>query len=157
MRIHLGDRQDLIAINRRTVRRLVRTSFPARQPGYDDINLVLVSDPEIRQLNVQYRARNRATDVLSFDLRGGPSAGMEIPRTGEVFVSTDSTVRQARSHRLTVGGELARLVIHGLLHLRGFDHRQAAERRVMRSHEAEILDRVQPLLAELIEQPGGSL
>ena len=96
---------------------------------------MLTGDEEIRSLNRRWRRLDRATDVLSFgyDRRPGPVVN------GDIIVSMDRVSAQARRFRVTRGRELARLVIHGALHLAGMDHHAGAERRAMRVSEAAVL------------------
>ncbi len=139
MRIHLVDRQTQMRVSKTALRALARHAFVVRPLPYDDVNLVLVDDAEVRRLNRTYRGIDRATDVLSFDLRDDNPP--PVPRTGEVVVSTETLLRAAARHRVTPAEELARLVIHGILHLQGFDHQRPAERRAMRRQEHDLLTR----------------
>jgi probable rRNA maturation factor len=140
MQIHLGDRQKRLEVSRRALRRIVLAVFAARddRPAetYDELEVMLVDDATIRRLNATYRSLDRATDVLAFDLRGGPETE---PKLGEVVISTDRALHQAESCGVTIGEELARLAIHGLLHLQGYDHTRTTERQVMRTEEARLL------------------
>jgi probable rRNA maturation factor len=153
MHIHLGDRQKRIDVSRRALRRIVITVFvesdDARRADYDEIELMLVDDAAIRRLNAHYRLLDRATDVLAFDLRGGPPTE---PGLGEVVISTDRVVRQAQSYGVPVAEELARLTIHGLLHLQGYAHSRTTERRVMRREEARLLAKVAGELDGLVRR-----
>lgn len=80
--------------------------------------VVFLSVPEARQLNRKYRKKNYATDVLSF-------SGIDEDSLGELVFSLDVVRRQAREHHLGVKEELSYLVLHGLLHLLGFEHEQS--------------------------------
>ena len=77
--------------------------------------IAFVSDKRIRELNRQFRGVDKATDVLSFP------AGEEF-NLGDVAVSVDTAVMQAKENELTLDGEIAQLILHGLLHLSGYDH-----------------------------------
>jgi rRNA maturation RNase YbeY len=100
-----------------------------------DLHVTLVDDPTIRRLNARYLGARRATDVLAFDLRGpGPS-----PLWGELVVSVDTALRQARRLRVPVALEVDLLVIHGLLHLAGYDDGDPRKARRMHEREREIL------------------
>jgi probable rRNA maturation factor len=99
------------------------------------ITLVLSDDAELRALNRQWRGHDRATDVLSFPEDDSP--GKKVG--GELILSMDRAREQARRFRVTPGEELARLVIHGALHLAGHDHMKTGERRAMRAAEAAAL------------------
>ncbi len=114
---------------------LVRAALAleGRHPG--ELGIVLTGDGPVRELNRRWRGLDRATDVLSFgyDVEPGPFVN------GDVIVSLDRVLEQARRFRVTRGRELARLVIHGALHLAGLDHRTAAQRTRMREREARLL------------------
>ncbi len=111
-----------------------------RGDAYDEVGLVLVDDATMRVVNRSFRGLDRTTDVLAFDLR--PARVPGEPRLGEVLISTDRVLVQARRYRVTAARELARLAVHGVLHLRGFDHQAAAERRRMRALERLVMGRI---------------
>ncbi|MEP7027434.1 MAG: rRNA maturation RNase YbeY [Candidatus Eisenbacteria bacterium] len=98
------------------------------------VTIVLGDDALLRSLYARFKARDRATDVLSFtydDRRGPKSRALE----GEIYVSRERLFAQAKRYRHEPGEELLRLVTHGLLHLCGHDHMKPGERRVMRAAE----------------------
>jgi probable rRNA maturation factor len=155
MRIQIADQQERLRVSRDALRRVVRAAFAGRrgvdEAAYDEVSLALVDDQAIRRLNATYRATNRATDVLAFDLRSAPEQDTGIPRLGEVVISTDRVAHQAASGVATPAEELARLTIHGCLHLQGFDHHRDSDRRTMRREEERILETLRPALRELCE------
>jgi probable rRNA maturation factor len=77
--------------------------------------IAFVSDKRIRELNRQFRGIDKATDVLSFPAE-------EELNLGDVAVSVDTAATQARENGLTLDQEIAQLILHGLLHLSGYDH-----------------------------------
>ena len=77
--------------------------------------IAFVSDKRIRELNRQFRGIDKATDVLSFPAE-------EKLNLGDIAVSVDTAATQARENGLTLEGEIAQLILHGLLHLCGYDH-----------------------------------
>lgn len=79
------------------------------------INVALVDDHKIRELNKRFRRQDRATDVLSFIMN-------EDGVLGDIAISTEAARRQARRYGLSYRQELKRLVVHGTLHVLGFDH-----------------------------------
>jgi probable rRNA maturation factor len=147
MRIRVVDRQQRLDVSRSALRTIARRALAARESGYDEIGIALLDDSAMREVNRNFRDLDRTTDVLSFDLRSARVAGE--PRAGAILISTDRVVVQARRYRVTAARELARLTIHGLLHLQGLDHRWAAERRRMRAAEREILSAVGPAVRDL--------
>ncbi len=113
-----------------------------RRPG--DVAIVLTGDAELRALNRRWRCIDRATDVLSF-----PYADERGRVDGDLVISLDRLRAQARRYRVTPGKELARLIVHGTLHLAGLDHHRAAERAHMRRREAAALRAVATRVAAL--------
>jgi probable rRNA maturation factor len=97
-----------------------------------DVTIVFTDDATQRELNRAYRAIDRTTDVLSFNI---PSVAKLAEASGEIYISVAQARRQARRYRHSLAGELERLVVHGVLHLLGHDHKKAREATRMRSLE----------------------
>ena len=93
--------------------------------------VVFLEKTQARVLNRQYRKKDYATDVLSF-------SGIEPESLGELVLSMDVVRQQARDHKLTVREELSYLLLHGLLHLLGFEHENspAKARRMFELQDA---------------------
>lgn len=87
-----------------------------------DVTIVFVSDDAIRKLNHQFRGKNQATDVLSFTSAHEPFEMAEQEHLGEVVISVQRAAAQAKDNGLSVDNELKQLILHGLLHLAGYDH-----------------------------------
>lgn len=97
----------------------------------------------MRTLNRQYRGKDRTTDVLSFSLREGLFDNVQPNMLGDIVISVPTAVRQAFDAGLTLQQELERLLVHGLLHLVGYDHeRGAAHARSMQMKERSLLKRL---------------
>jgi len=97
-----------------------------------DLNVVFVNDKYIRALNKAYRGKDTPTDVLSFDY--GPD-----DLIGEVYVSVETAERQAKEHKHSLGDELIRLIVHGILHIHGYDHENDADYKKMLVVEKGVL------------------
>ncbi len=122
------------ALAARLGRRARRLLALLRLPGAE-LSLVLVSDPVMRELNRAWRGVDRSTDVLAFAQREAPG-GAPDGLLGDVVISVDMARRQAAERATPLGIELDRLLIHGVLHLVGYDHeRSPAEARRMRRRE----------------------
>ncbi len=120
---------------------LVRGALALEGRTAGEIAVRLAGDAELRVLNRRWRGLDRTTDVLSFGY--GEEDGAE-PRSahgvgGDIVISMDRVFEQARRFRATPGRELARLVVHGALHLAGLDHHASAPRRHMRAREEQAL------------------
>lgn len=107
------------------------------------VNVVVVDDREIRRLNRRYRGKDKATDVLSFSYRddgGGDAAGV----IGDVFVSYQTLARDARRLEVAPAHLALRIVVHGFLHVLGYDHESDHDAARMERRERAILKRVLP-------------
>lgn len=100
-----------------------------------ELSLAFVTDQTIHELNRQYRHKDRPTDVLSF-----PLADERCPTLlGDVVISIDTARRQARQRKCAFADELRALLIHGILHLLGYDHEVSDSEAVrMRRKEREL-------------------
>ncbi|HTS16292.1 MAG TPA: rRNA maturation RNase YbeY [Verrucomicrobiae bacterium] len=97
------------------------------------LGIALVNDAAIAKLNSQYHQTSGPTDILSFDYGEGQ---------GELIISVERAVAQARRYGTTTARELVLYVVHGILHLRGYDDLTAPERRRMRAAERKLMMRV---------------
>jgi len=106
-----------------------------------DLTLVITNDEHMRQLNLQFRNIDSPTDVLAFPSReSDPDTGRRY--LGDVLISYPHALAQATTRGHSVQDELALLVIHGVLHLLGFDHTNEANKRRMWAAQNKILDRL---------------
>ena len=109
-----------------------------------EISIEFVGDARMRRLNRGYRQKDQTTDVLAFAYReaGGPAT----PMLGDVVVSVPTAKRQAESLGHSLNEELIRLLIHGLLHVVGYDHELGEkEAQRMRRKEEKLLEALKPL------------
>ncbi|MCB0360456.1 MAG: rRNA maturation RNase YbeY [Bdellovibrionales bacterium] len=111
-----------------------------------ELSVVITDDEEIRDLNRSYRGKDKPTDVLSFPTPEVPSECLTT--LGDVVVSLPTALRQAEELEVTPAEELLRLLIHGVLHLCGYEHENvsAATAAKMRSREEELFDELVPRL-----------
>lgn len=102
-----------------------------------DVNIVLCSDEFVREMNKNYRGLDKVTDVLSFEWHAEFPGEPEM--LGEIYIAREQVKRQAPEYGNTFFAEMKRVIVHGLLHLSGYDHIKAADRKVMRARECEFL------------------
>jgi probable rRNA maturation factor len=96
----------------------------------------------MRALNRRYRGKDRTTDVLSFALREGPFGDVQPEMLGDIVISVPVAEKQARERGHSLSREIEHLLVHGLLHLLGYDHERGhAEARRMRRKELLLLKR----------------
>ncbi len=128
-----------------------------------EVQIILADNDFIHQLNRDYRQVNAPTDVISF-----PANDLEKPLAealqeglqpemseygdaiflGEIYISVDRAQEQAEEYGNTLEEELCFLTVHGMLHLMGYDHIEAADEQIMRAKQREILGRVQQKTVE---------
>ena len=107
-----------------------------RKKGTADI--ILADAAFLRTLNRRYRKKNKTTDVLSFSF-GEPGRSDESGFWGEIYINLDMLRTEAGKHCITLKDALALRVVHGLLHLFGYDHEKTAEGATMAAREARYL------------------
>jgi rRNA maturation RNase YbeY len=100
-----------------------------KRKGTEAVSVVFVDSRRIRRLNEKYLGHNEPTDVIGFALE------TEGRLEGEIYVNLDRAKTQARQYGVTLKNEVARLVIHGALHLVGFGDRTATQAQIMRREE----------------------
>ena len=126
------------------VRRFAESLLDVVGESQSELGVELVGDRRMRRLNRQYRGRDSSTDVLSFSMREAP--GPLSPLLGDVVISLPAVSRQALNHRHSINDEFAIVLIHGILHLCGYDHeRGSKEAQRMRRQERRLFDLVRPL------------
>jgi probable rRNA maturation factor len=86
------------------------------------VTIAFISNRQIQSLNKRFRGINRATDVLSFPSDNGPFEEEMGPSLGEIAISVERAATQANENGLQFDDEIAQLILHGLLHLSGYDH-----------------------------------
>ena len=105
----------------------------------------MADDKKMRKLNNQYRGQDRSTDVLSFPQHGGKEEGLTPHLLGDVVISTTTARKQSVQHALSLDEELILLLIHGILHLLGYDHEHSDEEaQHMRDKTRELFYQVFP-------------
>jgi probable rRNA maturation factor len=104
-----------------------------------ELCVMLVDDARMRELNLQWRGKDSTTDVLSFSQLEGEEMHSTAVMLGDVVVSVDVLRRQAADGGWTDEEELTRLILHGVLHLLGFDHEVDEDARAMRAEEGRIV------------------
>ena len=141
-----------VVVDEGWARRIAQTVLKAEgvAPPYE-VGLVFTDSEAVKQLNRDYRGVDEPTDVLAFhmlpqkevdDSFALPPDG--VTRLGEVIISYPQAVAQAKKQGHSPERELALLIIHGILHLLGYDHEEPEEESKMRERERELLERCLP-------------
>jgi probable rRNA maturation factor len=149
MELYVSNEQEALQITpelEKLFKRVLETTLRAeREEEEVEISLLLVDDKRIQELNYDFRNINQPTDVLSFPLRETKGDGVEIATVedqwllGDIVISVETAQRQAKEYGHSLERELGFLLVHGCLHLLGYDHETEAERFLMREKEESVL------------------
>ncbi|MDE5615958.1 MAG: apolipoprotein N-acyltransferase [Alphaproteobacteria bacterium] len=111
-------------------RRIAAAAGPRRRGA--EVSITLVDDETIHRLNKEYRNMDKPTNVLSFEL------GDDL-LLGDIYISLDTVAREAKATGISVAEHTAHMIVHGMLHLQGYDHIHDDEAAVMESREVDVL------------------
>lgn len=117
----------------------VRRWVQAALQNAAEITVRFVGEEEGQALNRDYRGKDYATNVLSFVYASEPDPG---PISGDLVLCAPVVAREAQQQNKTLEAHYAHLLVHGVLHLQGFDHETAKEARIMEAREREIVTRL---------------
>jgi probable rRNA maturation factor len=134
MRIEIANRQRSVQCPPKVVRKVLREAL--KLEGRDaELSVALVGDAEMTDLNRRFLGRDKVTDVLAFPYEDRGDAVV-----GEIVANAELAAREAAQRAHSAQDELMLYVVHGLLHLLGYDDHRLADRRRMREREQVILD-----------------
>ncbi|MEN6374480.1 MAG: rRNA maturation RNase YbeY [Smithella sp.] len=140
MKIQIGNNQNLIKIDKRKIRSTISKILKHLNCAGKEISITFINDEAIKQLNNQYRNKNKPTDVLSFSLQEGEFGCINPDVLGDVVISVETATKNAQKNSLSSEQEINFLIIHGLLHLLGYNHENTTreETRKMKEKEKEL-------------------
>ncbi len=132
MKIYIRDNNKYIPAKKGSdIKKLVKNVFSQLTlPNNTEICITFIDDIEMRELNSTYRNIDRTTDVLSFP--------QDNEFLGDLVISFPTAMRNAVRYNSGKSSEIKRLIIHGILHLLGYDHKKKNERELMRKKEKEL-------------------
>lgn len=105
-----------------------------------DIAIHLIGDAKMTRLNMAHRGKKKTTDVLSFAAQEGNWKSHDIKELGDIFLSLPKIKRQAKSWGVPFQEEFNRMLIHGLLHILGYDHIKKSEAEIMFAKQEKYLN-----------------
>lgn len=115
--------------------------------GFDahELSLVIMDDEGIQELNRTYRGKDKPTNVLSFSMQEGEFGDITPGLLGDVVISVETAAREADQAGITLEERMSQLLVHGILHLVGFDHEQGEDQeREMTAKSLELLRQIEP-------------
>jgi len=137
--VFIKNQQQIIPVEAKKIKKAAeRILASLRISGYE-LSVLLLDNKGIRAVNKKYLNRNRPTNVISFSLTEGEFGNINPQVLGDVVISVEKALEQAEINVTTLGEEISFLLIHGILHLLGYDHvRGKGERKRMREKEKEV-------------------
>ncbi len=148
----IANRQRAVRLNTRLLRSITKSLLTeSLSLEKFDLAICIVRAPEMARINQTFLNHEGSTDVITFDYAEPATRSLH----GELFICIDDAMAQAKDFRTSWQSELTRYVIHGVLHLRGFDDIRAADRRKMKREENRLLEEMARLfpLKELGRNP----
>ena len=144
MKLQIENSQNKIKIDKRKIRSTVLKVLKILDCAYKEISLSFVDDENIKHLNKQYLGKDTATNVLSFSLQEGEYGDINPQILGDIIVSVETAQRDALYGKLNIAREIDFLLIHGILHLLGYNHENTTkkESNKMQQKEKELFNKI---------------
>lgn len=128
-------------IDKSFVRKIVKHTLKKMSAQNSEVNIIFVGLEEIHEINKTYRGVDRPTDVISFALEDNDDISVYDERVlGDIYICLDKVHEQAKEYNHAETREMAFLIVHGLLHLLGYDHMIKEEEIIMFNLQEEILN-----------------
>ena len=152
MKLQIENSQSKIKIDKRMIRSTVLKILKTLNCADKEISLSFVDDEKIKQLNKQYLGKDKATNVLSFSLLEGEYGNINPQILGDIIISVETAQRDALYGKLTINQEIDFLIIHGILHLLGYNHENTTEKETkkMRKKEKDLFNAINGCNTRLI-------
>ena len=137
MKIQIGNQQKRIKIDKRKIRIRVTKLLELLDCGDKEISITFVDDETIQCINQQYLSKDRPTNVISFSLQEGEFGDMNPEILGDIVISVDTARQDAENGHFSFDEEILFLIIHGLLHLLGYNHENTSKGNTLRMAQKE--------------------
>jgi len=137
MKIQIGNQQKRIKIDKRKIRVKVTKLLRLLDCGNKEISITFVDDETIQRINQQYLSKDRPTNVISFSLQEGEFGNINPEMLGDVIISVDTARQDAEKDYFSFDEEILFLIIHGLLHLLGYNHENTSKVNILRMAQKE--------------------
>jgi probable rRNA maturation factor len=145
MRIAIENRQNRQTIKKRLLRKIAQRILDASGCPKAELSILIVDDQAIQELNREYLGKDRPTNVISFSMREGEGGSLHPDILGDIVISAETAAREAGEASVSFESELYFLLLHGILHLLGYDHERVGrdEAKRMEDKEQEIFALIQ--------------
>lgn len=148
MKIVMGNRQRRHPVEVKRLRKLAATTLSVLGFTDSELSVTIIGDRSMRRMNREYRGKDSPTNVLSFAMGEGEFPGLNPQLLGDVVISADTAFREAEEEGISLTERLGFLLLHGILHVTGYDHERSGEA------EAKKMERKQRELFALLKREG---
>jgi probable rRNA maturation factor len=141
MEVLIKNRQSSWEISLEKIEQSVRVILGALDCPDGEISILIVDDPQMEKLNWKYLNRNGPTNVIAFPMREGEFSHLSPQLLGDVVISTETAAKEAQNSDMSVEQRLKELLVHGILHLLGYDHETSGQdARKMEGRSQKLLE-----------------
>ena len=143
MEVLIDNRQSRHKISLKKIKQTVQVILDALDCPDSEVSILIVDDPQIEELNQQYLNRKGPTNVIAFAMREGEFSDLSPQLLGDVVISTDTAAREAQIASTSMERRFNELLVHGILHLMGYDHETSEDdARVMEDKSRELMKHI---------------
>lgn len=139
MKINIYNNQKKLSLSKKALQKLIKELLKNEALNCDELSLYFVDEKEIKKLHKKYFNDSSTTDCISFPI-DSPLDKTNHCFLGEVFICTDTAIKYAKDHNLNPLDETALYIIHGLLHLIGYDDISEKDKTIMRKKEKSCMN-----------------
>jgi len=152
MEVLIDNRQSRHRISLKKIKQTVQVILDALDCPDSEISILIVDDPQIEEFNQQYLNRKGPTNVIAFAMREGEFSDLSPHLLGDVVISTDTAAREAQIASTSMARRFNELLVHGILHLMGYDHETSEDdARVMEEKSQELIKQVSGVRCQVSE------
>jgi len=141
MEVLVNNRQSSCGISLKKIQQTVKVILNALDCPDGEISILIVDDPQMEKLNRKYLNRTGPTNVIAFPMREGEFSHLSPQLLGDVVISTDTAAKEAQNSAMSMEQRFSELLVHGILHLFGYDHETSdQDARKMEKKNQELLE-----------------
>lgn len=129
-----------IKVSKNKIKHIVETVLDDLKKNVSEVSVHIIGDKKMKRINRDYRDKDKTTDVLAFAIQEGKK--MDNVDLGDIFISVAQVTRQAKKQSIPFVEEFTRVLVHGVLHLNGYDHVTKKEENIMFPRQERIVKKL---------------
>lgn len=142
MAILISNRQDRHSVSSEKTEKTAQTLLDLLERSDSELSVVLTDDADIAQINQEYLGHEGPTNVISFPMQEGEFSGVNPHLLGDVVISLDTAFKEAENAEISLEERFTQLLIHGILHLIGYDHEKPEDEAEMDAKSLELIEKI---------------